>query len=140
MSIKIGILELPSNKSYWSRELRCSRIADVMPCNRYQELLMYLHFVNNDSINAQDKLAKINPLISMVQDEFVKIEPEEYNSVDKQIIMIIRMTFLRKQSSHLSDNIIRRSQKSGDSKILFALASLVLCMTFSFMMGKTLQS
>ena len=140
MSIKIGILELPSNKSYWSRELRCSRIADVMPYNRYQELLRYLHFVNNDSINAQDKLAKINPLISMVQDEFVKIEPEEYNSVDKQIIMIIRMTFLRKQSSHLSDNIIRRSQKSGDSKILFALASLVLCMTFSFMMGKTLQS
>ena len=42
--------------------------------------------MNNDSINAQDKLAKICPLISIVRDEFVKIEPEEHNSVDKQII------------------------------------------------------
>ena len=86
MSIKMGILQLPPYKSYWSREFRCPRIADVMPRNRYQELLRYLHFVNNDSINAQDKLAKIHPLISMVQDEFVKIEPEEYNSVDGQIM------------------------------------------------------
>ena len=42
--------------------------------------------MNNDSINAQDKLAKICPLISIVRDEFVKIEPEDHNSVDKQII------------------------------------------------------
>ena len=54
-----------------------------MPRNRYQELLRYLHFVSNDSINVHDKLAKIRPLISMVGEEFVKIEPEEYNSVDK---------------------------------------------------------
>ena len=33
-----------------------------------------------------------------------------------------------------------KTQKRGDSKILSALASLVLCMTFSFMMGKTLKS
>ena len=66
MSIKIGMLQLQFNKMYRGRELRCPRIADVMPCNRYQELLRYLHFVNYDSINAQDKLAKIRPLISMV--------------------------------------------------------------------------
>ena len=50
-SIKMGILQLPSYKSYRNQELRCPRIADVMPHNRYQELLRYLHFVNNDSIN-----------------------------------------------------------------------------------------
>ena len=48
-----------------------------MPRNRYQELLRYLNFVNNGIINTQDKLAEIRPLILMVQDEFVKIEPEE---------------------------------------------------------------
>ena len=82
----MGILQPPSYKSHWSRELHCPRVADVMPCNPYQELLRYLHFVNNDSTNAQDKLAKIHPLISMLRDEFVKMEPEEYNSVDEQII------------------------------------------------------
>ena len=78
ISIKMGILQLSYYKLYWSQELPCSRIADVMPRNHYQELLRYFHFVNNDSINAQDKLDKIYPL---------KIEPEEYNSVDEQIIL-----------------------------------------------------
>ena len=36
-----------------------------MPRNSYQNLLRYLHFVNNDSVNTQDKLAQIRPLISM---------------------------------------------------------------------------
>ena len=89
MSIKMGILQLPSYKSYWSRELCCLRIANVIHRNRYKELLRNLYFVNNEkliSINAQDKLAEIRSLISMVQDEFVKINPEEYSSVDEQII------------------------------------------------------
>ena len=80
------ILKLPSYKSYWSRELHCPRIADVMPRNHYQEPLRYLNFANTDSINAQDKLTKLSPLISIVQDEFVKIEPEEYNSDGEQIV------------------------------------------------------
>ena len=45
-----------------------------------REFLRYFCFVNNDSINAQDKLAKVFPLISMVpivRDDFVKIEPED---------------------------------------------------------------
>ena len=67
-----GMLQLSSCKSYWSHELRCARIADAMPLNRYQELLRYLHFVNNDSISAQNKLAKIHPLIAMAQEQFVK--------------------------------------------------------------------
>ena len=126
------ILKLPSYKSYWSRELHCPRIADVMPRNHYQELLRYLNFANTDSINAQDKLTKLCPLISIVQDEFVKIEPEEYNSDGEQIVS-------SKKSIHFFLAIqIQKSQKSEDSKMLFRLVSQVLCMTFLFMMGKTL--
>ena len=57
-----------------------------MPRHCYQEPLRYLYFVYNGSINAQDKLDQIRPLISMVQEEFVKKELEEYNLVDEQII------------------------------------------------------
>ena len=43
--------------------------------------------MNNDCVNTQNKLTKIRPLILIVRDEFVKIEPEEEcNSVDEQII------------------------------------------------------
>ena len=133
MSIKMGILQLPSYKSYWSRELRCPRIADVMPRNRYQELIRYLHFVNNGSINAQDKLAKIRPLISMVREEFVKIEPEEYNSVYKQIIpsktkySSIRQYNPKKTVKWKFKNLVR----AGISGFIY---------DFFIMMGKTLQS
>ena len=137
MSIKMGMLQLLSYKSHWSRELRCQKIAVVMSLNCYQELLTYLHFVNNDSINTQDKLAKSSPLISMVQDEFVKMKPEEYNSVDKQIIPS-KAKYLSINTIRL-DNTIRKSQKSGDAKILFTVASLDLCMTFSFKIRKPQQ-
>ena len=66
MSIKMGILQLPSYKLYWSQELCCLRIANAIHRNRYKELLRNLHFVNNEkliNISAQDKLAEIRPLI-----------------------------------------------------------------------------
>ena len=62
-SIKMGILQLPSYNFYCSEELHCPRIGDVMPHNRYHELFIYLHFVNNDSIITKDTLAKTRPLI-----------------------------------------------------------------------------
>lgn len=65
---------LPSYKCYWSPELR------------YPLTLENLHFVNNDNIDQNDKLAKVGPITDDVRNECVKIEPEEYHSVDEQII------------------------------------------------------
>ena len=65
MIIKMGILQPRSYKLHWSRDFFCPIIADVMPRNRYQELLRYLLFAKNDSINAQDRLVEIRPLISL---------------------------------------------------------------------------
>ena len=84
--MKMGIVKLPSYKLYWSQELRYSPIADVMPRNRYQLLTSNLHFVNNDNVDATDKLAKIRPIIKAIRDECVKVEPEEHHSVDEQVI------------------------------------------------------
>ena len=86
MKIMMGIVDLPSHKLYWSSNLRYEPIASVLPRNRYQTLTTNLHFANNLDIAADDKLAKICPIIDMVQDMCVKIEPEEYHSVDEQII------------------------------------------------------
>ena len=57
-----------------------------MPRNCYHLLSSNLHFVNNDTIDPSDKLAKIRPIIEAVRNECVKIEPEEHHSVDEQII------------------------------------------------------
>ena len=115
MSIKMGILQLPSYKLYWSQNFLCPRIVCVMPRNCYQELLRYLYFVSNDSISTQDKLAKTRPLISMVREEFVKTEPEECNSV------IIPSKTNYSSIRHYNPKKLKR----WGLKILFALASLL---------------
>ena len=78
-----------------------------MPRHCYQEPLRYLYFVYNVSINAQDKLAQIRPSISMVQEKFVKKDPEEYNLVDKQIIP------LQKKYSSLRQYNPKKLKKRG---------------------------
>ena len=84
--MKMGIVQLPQYMLYWSHQLRYPPVADVMSRNRFQQLMENLHFVNNDDIDKNDKLAKITSIINAVRDECVKVEPEEYHSVDEQII------------------------------------------------------
>ena len=57
-----------------------------MPLNLFQQLLQYLHFVDNNNIDKKDKLAKIKPIIETVRNKCVKFEPKEFHSIDKQII------------------------------------------------------
>ena len=87
MQILMGIIKLPSYRNYWSGALRYRAIADVMSRNRFEILSRYLHFVDNDSVqDVSDKLFKIRPILTAVRNECLKVEPEEYHSVDEQII------------------------------------------------------
>ena len=61
-------------------------VADVMSRNWFQLLLENLHFVNNDEIDKNYKLAKIRPIVDIVRNRCIEVEPEEYHSVDKQIV------------------------------------------------------
>ena len=55
--------------------------------NRFSELRRYLHFVDNNSEHGkEDKLFKIRPIIEAVRNQCIKIKPEEFQSVDEQII------------------------------------------------------
>ena len=86
MMMKMGIIQLPSYQLYWNQSFRQEAIAEVMPKNRFYQLLSNLHFVNNLEIDKTDKLAKVRPVINAVRDECVKVEPEEYHSIDEQNI------------------------------------------------------
>ena len=73
-------------KCYWSQQLLYHYVADVMSRNRFQLLLENFHFVNNDEIDKNDKLAEIRPIVDIVCNQCIEIEPEEYHCVDEQII------------------------------------------------------
>ena len=61
-----------------------------MPRNREQELWQNLQVVNEP-----DKRAKIRTIIEMVSKQFLKVENEEYKSIDEQIIPTKTRTNLR---------------------------------------------
>ena len=61
-----------------------------MKLNRYETIHKFLHAngnnKKNDPENINDKLFKFRPLLDMVRDNCLKIEPEQCHSIDEQII------------------------------------------------------
>ena len=87
MQILMGIIKLPSYRNYWPGARRYPAIADVMLKNRFETLSRYLHFVDNDPVHdVCDKPFKIRLILTAVRNECLKVEPEEYHSIDEQII------------------------------------------------------
>ena len=58
----------------------------MIPRNCYQVLNSTLHFVNNDNICADDKLAKIHPLINKIHDECAKKSTSTCQSLLKLLL------------------------------------------------------
>ena len=62
----------------------------AMTLKRYETLRTFLHLNDNDSPNnpknSNDKLFKVTPLLDLVRDNCVKVEPDKSLSIDEQII------------------------------------------------------
>ena len=71
--ITSGAAPLPSRRLYWENfpDVHNKAIAGSMTRNRFEEILQYLHLANNDTLAADDKLAKIRPLIDMLNERFL---------------------------------------------------------------------
>ncbi|KRX23486.1 PiggyBac transposable element-derived protein 2 [Trichinella nelsoni] len=90
--LKMELVPKPRYSIYWSTELRCDAIADAMSRNRFREVLRYLHF--NDNSEAvfdresprYDRLFEIRPLIESIRQSCLRLEQEEYQSIDEEII------------------------------------------------------
>ena len=80
-------MQLPNYKAYWSREIPFPPVVDVMPINQYEKLRQYLHYVDNSAPNSDnDKLFKVRPIITTIRDTCIKVEPEEFQAVNEQVI------------------------------------------------------
>ena len=87
IQIMMGIIQLLNYRAYWSKNTQISQIADKTHVNRFEKLRQYLHFVDNNLGNTKnDKLFKGKPTFDVVRAECIRIEPEEYLSLDEQII------------------------------------------------------
>ena len=72
------IVKMSQYKMYWSKEFKYDPIASTMTLKRYKTLQRFLH--------ASDKFFKVRPLLDLVRNNCIKIEPEQHHSIDEQII------------------------------------------------------
>ena len=85
-----GFVPLPRRRLLWDSrpDTRNEAVASSITLNRFEELLRYLHFADNTKLNPDDKMAKLRPLLSMLNERFLQFWPVQQNigiSVDERM-------------------------------------------------------
>ncbi len=88
----MGYHKLPSRTDYWKgdQDLTVPLVVSTMPRNRFGQILSNLHINENNSISANntDKLYKLRPLISKMNQNYVKLyNISERVSIDESMIL-----------------------------------------------------
>ncbi|KAL4103566.1 hypothetical protein QTP88_018927 [Uroleucon formosanum] len=85
----MGLVKMPSLSDYWNRaECYQNNVASkTMSRNKFELILRFWHFENNNSANKTDRLYKIRKLLNMANDRFKNVhQPGEIIAVDESMI------------------------------------------------------
>ena len=107
--LKMCIIQAPYYRYYWETATRYEPISNVMSRNRFESLKRFLHFNDNDNAlppndEKRDRLFKIRPIFEKLRQNCITQTPEEYNSLDEQMI---------KGRSFLRRNMLKKPYKWG---------------------------
>lgn len=91
INLLASVVHMPQYRMYWTQSTRFPPIADVMPRNRFEILKKNFHLNDNNEMKERsdpqyDRLFKIRPYLTAVRENFLKVEPEEMNSIDEVLI------------------------------------------------------
>ncbi|GBP29505.1 PiggyBac transposable element-derived protein 3 [Eumeta japonica] len=87
LQILMGSLKYPQGRLYWSNDLCVPLIRNTMTRDRFFELRNHLHFVDNSARRDNtDKLWKIRPIITKVQEKCYTLPRSKHLSIDEQMI------------------------------------------------------
>ena len=99
--IKMGVVNLPRYRLFWSDEFRFPGVADRMSRDRFFLLNKFIHFADNNDIvmdrnsDEFDRLFKVRTLLEFIRRSCLKLEPLQHQSVDEQIIPFKGKTSLK---------------------------------------------
>ena len=87
----MSILKLPAVRMYWENGIRYSPVADTMSRDRFISLRSFFHICDDTLMIPKgevghDKLFKIRRLYDAFRENLKKIDPEEIQSIDEQMI------------------------------------------------------
>ena len=86
--IQMGNLKYKRLRMYWEPSFRVTSIVDVIPRNRFLTLMTSLTATSeeNPPANNTNKYWKVEPVVEYVRNACRSLSPEEFNSVDEQMI------------------------------------------------------
>nr|XP_047124050.1 piggyBac transposable element-derived protein 3-like [Hydra vulgaris] len=95
----MGLVKLPSVRSYWENFMNYDGVSSVLSRNRFLSILRYLHFVDNlkvtDEVKKNDRAWKLRPWLEKLRENFLKVSPEENQSVDEIMVAFKGRSFLK---------------------------------------------
>ena len=64
-----GYNKLPQRKLYWSQDMNVGNnlVQSFMRKNKFEQIMQFLHFTDNSSLDKNDKYCKLRPLITHLQ-------------------------------------------------------------------------
>ena len=90
IQMTMAIVKMSQYKMYWSKEFKYDPTVSTVTLKRYETLQRFLHASDNNDknnpANTCDKLFKVRPLLDLVRNNCIKIEPEQHHSIAEQII------------------------------------------------------
>ncbi|KAK9721752.1 Transposase IS4 [Popillia japonica] len=84
----MGLAKLPKISDYWShsRPYYCF-VRHIMSRNRFQAILRFIHFADNETADKGDRLYKIKPLTDAQTNKFKQLKvPSEVVSIDESMV------------------------------------------------------
>jgi hypothetical protein len=69
-----GYVPLPSRRMYWDSndDVRNVAVSSIMPLNRFEDIVRFLHFADNNNLTLNNKFGKVRPLFSMLNERFLQ--------------------------------------------------------------------
>ena len=89
LSLLMGIIVKPEIDQYWSRNalLYTPIFSSSISRDRWMLIMEFLHFADNSQPQHNDKLAKIRPLITFMNNRFQEVYvPDQNISIDEELI------------------------------------------------------
>lgn len=84
-----GYVYMPGRRMYWStdEDTQHDYIASSMPRNKFDQILQYLHVADNNNLDKNDKMAKLRPLMRILNRKFCETYMMDQNlDLDESMI------------------------------------------------------
>ena len=85
------LVKLPSTRLYWETHMSYNGVSSILSKSHFNTILHNLHSVTKDAYCAW----KIHPWLSSLRENFLKVSPEEFQSMDEIMVGFRGLSLLR---------------------------------------------